>query len=145
MLAEFAAVEAVVDHPPRRESIVCDIQRDLWLAAAFLNAMWLQIVDGETSRLAFRAPQLLSRLPSEGYSAELQRSTVETNTPVCDSLELLHRQVFDMRSNVIAAAVEQEQSRLLRRAEAVHENAEGEVGFGVFAIAGAEPARFFLF
>jgi gamma-glutamyl:cysteine ligase YbdK (ATP-grasp superfamily) len=42
----------------------------------------LQVVDAETFKLAFRAPELLSRLPDVGYSAELQRSTVETNTPV---------------------------------------------------------------
>ena len=47
LLTEFAAIEAVVDHPPRRESVACDMQRDLWIAAAFLNAMWLHIVDGD--------------------------------------------------------------------------------------------------
>ena len=47
MLAEFAAIEAVVDHPPRREPIARDMQRDLRVAAAFLNPVWLQIVDGD--------------------------------------------------------------------------------------------------
>jgi hypothetical protein len=46
LLAEFAAIEAVVDHPPRREPVASDMQCDLWVTAAFLNAMWLQIVDG---------------------------------------------------------------------------------------------------
>jgi class 3 adenylate cyclase len=46
LLAEFAAVEAVVDHPPRRESIARDMERDLWFAAAFLDTVGLQIVDG---------------------------------------------------------------------------------------------------
>ena len=45
MLPELAAIEAVVDHPPRRESVACNMQRDLWVAVAFLDAMWLQIVD----------------------------------------------------------------------------------------------------
>jgi hypothetical protein len=45
LLAEFAAIEAVVGHPPRRETIACDVQRDVWIAAAFLDVMWLQIVD----------------------------------------------------------------------------------------------------
>jgi hypothetical protein len=45
LLIEFAAIEAVVDHPPGRKSIACDVQHNLRVAAAFLNAMWLQIVD----------------------------------------------------------------------------------------------------
>ena len=64
----------------------------------------LQVVDGETFRLAFRAPQLLRRLPDEGYSAELQRSTVETNTAVCDSLDDLSREVVELRRQLIDAA-----------------------------------------
>src|SRR6202012_598225 len=47
LLTESAAVEAVVDPPPGRESLACDMQGDLWLAATFLDAMWLQIVDGD--------------------------------------------------------------------------------------------------
>ena len=38
-----------------------------------------------------RAPQLLSRLPEDNYSAEIQRTTVETNTDVVDSLAELRR------------------------------------------------------
>jgi carboxylate-amine ligase len=67
----------------------------------------LQIVDSETFRLASRAPQLLSRLPEEGYAAELQRSTVETNTSVWSSLSDLRREVLLLRAQVIAAAAEQ--------------------------------------
>ena len=40
----------------------------------------LHLVDLESWQLAARAPQLLSRLPTENFSAELQRTTVETNT-----------------------------------------------------------------
>ena len=67
----------------------------------------LQVIDAETFRLAFRAPQLLNRLPDKGYSAELQRSTVETNSAVCDSLEGLSDQVQLLRKDLIAAAADQ--------------------------------------
>jgi hypothetical protein len=56
LLTEFAAIEAVVDHPPRRESITRDMQRDLRVAAAFLNPMWLQIVDGDDMDLTGSDP-----------------------------------------------------------------------------------------
>jgi hypothetical protein len=56
LLAEFAAIEAVVDYPPRRESVACDMQRDLWFAAAFLHPMWLQIVDGDDMDFAGSDP-----------------------------------------------------------------------------------------
>jgi carboxylate-amine ligase len=64
----------------------------------------LQVVDAETFKLAFRAPELLSRLPDHGYSAELQRSTVETNTPVCGTLEELSGDVIGLRQEVVRAA-----------------------------------------
>jgi carboxylate-amine ligase len=67
----------------------------------------LQIVDRDTFRLASRAPQLLSRLPDDGYAAELQRSTVETNTVVCDTLGELRADVLRLRGQVIAAADDQ--------------------------------------
>src|SRR5882724_233319 len=66
----------------------------------------LHLVDGETSRLAPRAPQVLGALPEEGFAAELQRSTVETNTAVCRSLDELRRAVVERRLRVIAAAAE---------------------------------------
>ncbi|HEX3566592.1 MAG TPA: glutamate--cysteine ligase, partial [Acidimicrobiales bacterium] len=67
----------------------------------------LQVVDAETYRLAYRAPQLLNRLPDKGYSAELQRSTVETNTAVCNSLEGLSQEVLGLRKDLVAAATDQ--------------------------------------
>ncbi|HEX3565512.1 MAG TPA: glutamate-cysteine ligase family protein, partial [Acidimicrobiales bacterium] len=67
----------------------------------------LQVVDAETFRLAYRAPQLLNRLPDKGYSAELQRSTVETNTAVCNSLEGLSQEVLGLRKDLVAAATDQ--------------------------------------
>jgi hypothetical protein len=44
LLREFAAIEAVVGHPPRRESVRCNVQRDVWIAVAFLDVMWPQIL-----------------------------------------------------------------------------------------------------
>jgi glutamate---cysteine ligase / carboxylate-amine ligase len=67
----------------------------------------LQVVDAETFRLAYRAPQLLNRLPDKGYSAELQRSTVETNTAVCNSLDGLSQEVQGLRKDLVAAAANQ--------------------------------------
>ncbi|HLI55593.1 MAG TPA: glutamate--cysteine ligase, partial [Actinomycetota bacterium] len=64
----------------------------------------LHLVDAETSRLAPRAPQVLGALPDEGFSAELQRSTVETNSDVCHTLDDLRRTVLDRRRQVIGAA-----------------------------------------
>ena len=66
----------------------------------------LQIVDRQTLRLVPRAPQLLSRLPDEGYAAELQRSTVEIGTTGCRSLEDLRRQILQRRGRAIGAAAE---------------------------------------
>src|ERR1700722_11516470 len=67
----------------------------------------LQVVDAETFRLAYRAPQLLNCLPDKGYSAELQRSTVETNTAVCNSLDGLSQEVQGLRKDLVAAAANQ--------------------------------------
>src|SRR3954452_7506936 len=46
----------------------------------------LHLVDLDRWELSARAPQLLSRLPEASYSAEIQRTTLETNTPVVTSL-----------------------------------------------------------
>jgi hypothetical protein len=56
LLGEFAAIDAVVGHPPRRESIACDTQRELWVAGAFLDAMWLEIVDRDDMNFAGSDP-----------------------------------------------------------------------------------------
>ena len=63
----------------------------------------LHLVDLETWQLAARAPQLLSRLPAENYSAELQRTTVETNTEVCQSLDELRREILRLRQGLVGA------------------------------------------
>jgi gamma-glutamyl:cysteine ligase YbdK (ATP-grasp superfamily) len=42
----------------------------------------LQIVDSDTLKLAFRAPQLLSRLPDEGYTSEWPSVTPPSRLPI---------------------------------------------------------------
>jgi glutamate---cysteine ligase / carboxylate-amine ligase len=64
----------------------------------------LHLVDLESGQLAARAPQLLSRLPAESYSAELQRTTVETNTAVCTSLDELRREIVRLRKGLVDVA-----------------------------------------
>jgi carboxylate-amine ligase len=56
-----------------------------------------QIVDAETLELAFRAPELLRQLSTESYSAELQRSTVETNTEVVSTLDHMGLKLHGLR------------------------------------------------
>jgi carboxylate-amine ligase len=63
-----------------------------------------QIVDSETLALAFRAPEVLSQLSTESYSAELQRSTVETNTEVVSTLDHMGLELLGLRRGVIDAA-----------------------------------------
>jgi len=63
-----------------------------------------QIVDAETLELAFRAPEVLSQLSTESYSAELQRSTVETNTEVVSTLDHMGLELLGLRKGVIVAA-----------------------------------------
>jgi carboxylate-amine ligase len=65
----------------------------------------LQILDLDTWELAARAPQLLSRLPDEGFGAELQRSTIETNTAVCSSLGDLRSELLSLRKTLVTTAI----------------------------------------
>ena len=67
----------------------------------------LHLVDLDTWQLAARAPQLLSRLPTENYSAELQRTTVETNTDVCSTLEELRADIVRLRKGLVAVAADE--------------------------------------
>ncbi|GGL93169.1 carboxylate--amine ligase/circularly permuted type 2 ATP-grasp protein [Nakamurella endophytica] len=64
----------------------------------------LHLVDPETCRLAPRAPQLLAQLPAESFGAELQRTTVETNTGVWDTLGELRADIEGLRGRLIEAA-----------------------------------------
>ncbi len=64
----------------------------------------LHLVDLESWQLAARAPQLLSRLPAENFSAELQRTTVETNTEVCTTLAELRANIVALRTKLVGVA-----------------------------------------
>ena len=65
----------------------------------------LHVVDLRTGRLSAKASQLLRGLPEIGFSAELQRTTVETNTDVCQSLTDLRRELVRLRTMVDAVAL----------------------------------------
>jgi carboxylate-amine ligase len=64
----------------------------------------LHLIDLESGKLSARAPQILSRLPAENYSAEIQRTTVETNTEVVTSLDGLRQELLRLRKGVVEAA-----------------------------------------
>ena len=64
----------------------------------------LHLIDLESWELSARAPQLLSRLPSAAYSAEIQRTTVETNTAVVTSLSDLRDELLRLRKDLVAVA-----------------------------------------
>ncbi|RFA21770.1 carboxylate--amine ligase/circularly permuted type 2 ATP-grasp protein [Subtercola boreus] len=66
----------------------------------------LHLIDLESGKLSARAPQLLSRLPSDNYSAEIQRTTVETNTAVTSTLSGLRAELLRLRGGLIDAAAE---------------------------------------
>ncbi len=64
----------------------------------------LHLIDLDLWELSARAPQLLSRLPKDSYAAEIQRTTVETNTPVVRSLSDLRAELVRLRKGVIDVA-----------------------------------------
>jgi carboxylate-amine ligase len=64
----------------------------------------LHLIDLESWKLSARAPQLLSRLPEQSYSAEIQRTTVETNTEIVTSLSGLRDEIVRLRRAVIDLA-----------------------------------------
>ncbi|MFB2555673.1 glutamate--cysteine ligase [Herbiconiux liangxiaofengii] len=64
----------------------------------------LHLIDLQSGKLSARAPQILSRLPGENYSAEIQRTTVETNTDVVTTLDGLRQEILRLRRGVIEAA-----------------------------------------
>lgn len=66
----------------------------------------LHVVDLESGRLTGRAPELLSELPAEGFTSELQRSTVETNTPVVTTLSDLDTEIRRLRHLADTAAAD---------------------------------------
>src|SRR5438309_5468453 len=64
----------------------------------------LHLIDLRTWELSARAPQVLSRLPTASYSAEIQRTTVETNTPVVTDLADLRREIVRLRAGLVDVA-----------------------------------------
>lgn len=64
----------------------------------------LHLIDLERWQLAARAPQLLAKLPRENYSAEIQRTTVETNTDVVSTLDGLRQELLRLRRGVVEVA-----------------------------------------
>lgn len=64
----------------------------------------LHLVDLNTLHLAGRAGELLEELPSESFCAELQRSTIETNTAVVTTLEDLRAELLALRRRIVEVA-----------------------------------------
>jgi glutamate---cysteine ligase / carboxylate-amine ligase len=64
----------------------------------------LHLIDLESWQLSARAPQLLSRLPNANYSAEIQRTTVETNTDVVNTLDGLRAELLRLRRGLADVA-----------------------------------------
>ncbi len=64
----------------------------------------LHLIDLESGNLSARAPHLLSRLPKESYSAEIQRTTVETNTEVVTTLDGLRDELVRLRRGLSEVA-----------------------------------------
>jgi carboxylate-amine ligase len=64
----------------------------------------LHLIDLGSWKLSARAPQVLSRLPGDNFTAEIQRTTVETNTDVVNSLSGLRDELLRLRRNVIEVA-----------------------------------------
>src|SRR3954454_21762586 len=67
----------------------------------------LHLIDLDHWELSARAPQILSRLPAEFYSAEIQRTTVETNTAVVRDLSDLREELLRLRAGLVQAAAKE--------------------------------------
>jgi carboxylate-amine ligase len=66
----------------------------------------LHLIDVETRQLRPRAPQMLARLPEDGYTGELQRTTIETNTAVVPTLDDLRTEILRLRKGLIDVVAE---------------------------------------
>jgi carboxylate-amine ligase len=64
----------------------------------------LHLIDLDSWRLSASAPQLLEKLPGDSYAAELQRTTVETNTDVVKTLAGLRGEIVRLRKGVMDVA-----------------------------------------
>jgi glutamate---cysteine ligase / carboxylate-amine ligase len=62
------------------------------------------VVDRDSRELVARGPELLDLLPAGQFAAELHRSVVETNTPVCTDLDTLRDQLTGLRRRLVEVA-----------------------------------------
>ncbi|MBT0772725.1 carboxylate--amine ligase/circularly permuted type 2 ATP-grasp protein [Kineosporia sp. J2-2] len=62
------------------------------------------VVDLLSRELVAQAPKLLEHLPDDTYSDELQRSVVESNTPVCNTLDDLRQALVNTRRRLVEVA-----------------------------------------
>jgi glutamate---cysteine ligase / carboxylate-amine ligase len=62
------------------------------------------VVDLESRELVAHGPRILQELPEDAYSDELQRSVVESNTPVRDTLEDLREEIVRSRRLLVGVA-----------------------------------------
>jgi carboxylate-amine ligase len=62
------------------------------------------VVDRLSRELVAQAPKLLEHLPADAYSDELQRSVVESNTPVRDTLDGLREAIVQSRRTLVSVA-----------------------------------------
>jgi carboxylate-amine ligase len=62
------------------------------------------VVDLLSRELVAQAPKLLEHLPSDAYSDELQRSVVESNTPVVNTLSGLREELIRSRRLLVSVA-----------------------------------------
>src|SRR5918997_5507605 len=62
------------------------------------------VVDLEWGRTTPEVDTLLGQLDGEEFAPELQRSLVETNTPVCDTLDDLRAHLQRLRGRLASAA-----------------------------------------
>jgi carboxylate-amine ligase len=62
------------------------------------------VVDLVSRELVAQAPKLLEHLPTDEYSDELQRSVVESNTPVCATLSSLRQALVESRRTLVGVA-----------------------------------------
>jgi carboxylate-amine ligase len=64
----------------------------------------LHLIDLGSRKLSAQAPRVLSRLPADNFTAEIQRTTVETNSEVVTTLNGLRDELMRLRRAVIDVA-----------------------------------------
>jgi glutamate---cysteine ligase / carboxylate-amine ligase len=64
----------------------------------------LHVIDLATMSLTARAPEILAELAEDSFGAELQQSTVETKTAVCEDLDQLGDDLRQLRRHLLEVA-----------------------------------------